>query len=332
MNRFSAIIPSCLPSPILPSLISSLPADGEILLIWNSEKKLPEKQYQQLHPNLRIISFSGKIGYARACNVGAQEAHSDILVFLNDDVRLKDNWWQCVSSRLSQSDCVAFLILDEKGEKVDYAGGAMNLFGYGISIGNSRKLKDVAPKEEETLFPCGAGFAINREIFLRCGGFDEDYFAFFEDVDFGWRLNLLGHRVLFCPDAIAFHSAGSSTRKSGIAFKQHLLQRNSLFSLFKNYEEAHLLPLLSSAIACAFEKIRESRKRGRRHLAQAYTKALTDFLSHLPEMEKKRAWVQQNRKKSDKELLKLFRLPLHPAHLTELPKKFLQDSLHWLSG
>ncbi|MHA2611830.1 MAG: glycosyltransferase family 2 protein [bacterium JZ-2024 1] len=332
MKPYSVIIPSCQPSPLLSTLISSLSPEAEILLVWNSRKGFPTETYRKLHPQLRILSFPDKIGYARACNAGAQEAHSDILVFLNDDVRLKDNWWEQASSRLSYSDCVAFLILDAKGQKVDYGGGAINLFGYGISLGNGKKIQHLNLKEEETLFPCGAGFAIFKDIFINSGGFDEDYFAFFEDVDLGWRLNLLGYKVLFCPDVVVFHASGSSTRNLGVAYKQHLLQRNSLFSLFKNYEDAHLLPLLSSALTSAVKKISESRRKGKWNLASAYRKALTDFLALLPAMEKKRQWVQQNRKKSDKEILPLFRLPVHPAHLTDLPQRYLQESLRFLTG
>ena len=46
------------------------------------------------------------------------------------------------------------------------------------------------------------------------GGFDADYFGYFEDVDMGWRLWVLGHKVIFAPAAVAYHKGSSTTRKS----------------------------------------------------------------------------------------------------------------------
>ena len=58
---------------------------------------------------------------------------------------------------------------------------------------------------EPALFACGGAMAVDRERFLAAGGFDPEYFAYFEDVDLGWRLWVLGERVLYVPAALAFH-------------------------------------------------------------------------------------------------------------------------------
>ena len=59
-------------------------------------------------------------------------------------------------------------------------------------------------KPRDLLFACGGSMLIEREVFLAVGGFDPDYFVFFEDVDLGWRLWLLGYRVVLQPTAITY--------------------------------------------------------------------------------------------------------------------------------
>ena len=97
-------------------------------------------------------------------------------------------------------------MLDWTGERVDFAGGLLNFYGhafqhlYGAPASAAADLH-VRP----TLFACGGAMAVRRDVFLAAGGFDETYFAFFEDVDLGWRLWLHGHAVALAPRAIAYH-------------------------------------------------------------------------------------------------------------------------------
>ncbi len=330
MSCYTAIIPACRTSRRLYELIAGLEKEIEVVLVWNAEERLDTKRLEALHPRIRWKTFDRKIGYAGACNAGAVDAQSEVLLFLNDDVALKPGWREALEKTLNSADCVAFQILDGAGKKVDFAGGAMNLFAYGISLHNNQPVKNLSLHDSDTLFPCGAAFAIKRDAFYSTGGFDEDYFAFFEDVDFGWRLNLLGYRVRFCPKAIAFHFAGSSTRRFGIAWKQHLLQRNSLMSIVKNYEDNRVVPMLSFALTSAMEKHKECARRAQKALSHAYLQAVQDFLALLTRTVEKREKVQARRLKSDKEIFPLFRLPFHPAHLTELPTKYLKEAGKWM--
>ena len=76
--------------------------------------------------------------------------------------------------------------------------------------------------------------------FREVGGFDERYFLFFEDVDLGWRLWLLGYRVRYVPASLVFHRHHRSVGALGPAQEDFLLERNALFTIFKNYDDENL--------------------------------------------------------------------------------------------
>jgi hypothetical protein len=95
---------------------------------------------------------------------------------------------------------------------------------------------------------------VRRELFLEVGGFDSSYFAFFEDVDLGWRLNLLGHDVWYTPAASVRHQHhGTASRFTDYQVKL-LLERNALFTIFKNYDEDNFNLVVPVAMMLLNEK------------------------------------------------------------------------------
>jgi hypothetical protein len=86
-----------------------------------------------------------------------------------------------------------------------------------------------------------------REAFLRAGGFDETYFAYYEDVDLGWRLWSGGERVLFAPGAVVHHRSSATSDLLGLYNRGFLFERNALLTVYKNCEPAiwrRLMPVV----------------------------------------------------------------------------------------
>jgi GT2 family glycosyltransferase len=104
------------------------------------------------------------------------------------------------------------------------------------------------------LFACGGAMLIRRDLFLEVGGFDPDYFAYFEDVDLGWRLWLLGHRVVYAPRAVVYHRHHGSWQTVNDAKKWLLAERNTLYTIVKNYEDDHLARILPAALLLILQR------------------------------------------------------------------------------
>ena len=96
-------------------------------------------------------------------------------------------------------------IVDWAGERVDFAGGLVNFEGRGFAQGYDLPVEDVTLEERPLLFGCGAAVLFRRDVFEASGGWDEPTFAYYEDVEFGWRLWMLGHEVWFAPKAVVHH-------------------------------------------------------------------------------------------------------------------------------
>ena len=78
-----------------------------------------------------------------------------------------------------------------------------------------------------------------RDVFDKIGYFDEDFFAYLEDVDFSFRAQLAGEKCLFVPSAIVYHQGGATRIKMG-NFKAQMDTKNWIFLIIKNYPIKYL--------------------------------------------------------------------------------------------
>ena len=95
---------------------------------------------------------------------------------------------------------------------------------------------------------------VRRDLFLEVGGFDPDFFAFFEDVDFGWRLNVLGHDVWYTPRATAYHRHHSTAKRIQPQKLRALYERNALATIYKCYDDQNLAVALPAALMLLNER------------------------------------------------------------------------------
>jgi hypothetical protein len=89
---------------------------------------------------------------------------------------------------------------------------------------------------------------VDRDVFLDAGGFDERFFAYYEDVDLGWRLWLFGYEVAFCGDAPVLHRGGATGSRFNADTKLALLERNALYCVIKNYGDDVFATVLPAAL------------------------------------------------------------------------------------
>lgn len=314
-------------------VVDNASTDGTEALV----RKFGGSQYVRLEKNL---------GFAGACMEGARRITSPLVAFLNNDVRVAPDWLDRLMDALFEGkDLIASgaRVLNWTGRRVLFNGGRMDCFGFGIPQDRGKALEEVSADASErgTLFPCGVAMVARREEFLELGGFDRDYFAYYEDVDFGWRSWICGYRVLHVPAAVVYHRESMTRKKLGRFDRSWFLgQRNSLYTAFKNYEETTLQKVLPAALMHFLKRAvryagadrwdpsdwtaaepwssdgwqKASRNASRGFLLLA---VLDAFFSDLPLLWKKRKEVQGRRKRSDAELFPLFGHPLSslPGHL-----------------
>ena len=99
--------------------------------------------------------------------------------------------------------------------------------------------------------------AVRRGEFLSSRGFDEDYFAYLEDVDFGWRQWIFGRRIVAEPRARARHRGGATGEALGVFSRGYLFEKNAFATAYKNFDRDYFAALMPSVLAAFLTRISE---------------------------------------------------------------------------
>jgi hypothetical protein len=191
-------------------------------------------------------------GFAGGCNRGVAASTGEFIALLNNDARPDPQWIRAAVAKFNESPqigAVASKVLDWDGNLVDFIGAAMTWYGMGYKPFTGELPPSVPDVAEDVLFGTGSAMFVRRSAFDAVGGFDERYFMFFEDVDLGWRLNLRGWRVVYEPASLAFHKHHASMGSFGEFKETYLLERNALYTLYKNADDKSLAEALPAALA-----------------------------------------------------------------------------------
>jgi GT2 family glycosyltransferase len=232
----------------------------EVIVVDNASSDRTPETVTNRYPNVRVIQLDTNTGFAPACDRGAQEAAGDYVAFLNNDAVVSPDWLTALLDALHAGEdgtvCAASRILSRDGEDTEYSGASSNLFGAGRPESVSGWPDLPAPPTTGTpiLFASGGAMLIRRDTFLEVGGFDPSYFAYFEDVDLGWRLWVLGYRVVYAPTAVVRHIGGATGKRAGIHRRYTLWESNSLATIIKNYEEGNMERILSAALLLEYKR------------------------------------------------------------------------------
>ncbi|HLI28668.1 MAG TPA: glycosyltransferase [Chloroflexota bacterium] len=310
----------------------------ELILVDNASRDASLALVQRRFPRVRVLRNRANRGFAAACNQGVRAARAPLVALLNNDARVHPDWARALVEALQEYPAAAAAgarILDWTGARIDFAGGLMNFYGHAFQrLYGAPAEADPDRRVRATLFACGGAMAVRREAFLAVGGFDEAYFAFFEDVDLGWRLWVLGHAVLYVPDAVAYHKGHATASRVPAHQLRVLYERNALYTIIKNYERGTLERVLPAALLLATQRGLMSGRiatapwvLGRpdggpettvSRLALSHFVALGELGLKLPSVWQRRAAVQQARQRPDAAVLPLFGEPFMPNHVEPL--------------
>lgn len=315
---------------LLPSLVPL--GAKEIILVDNGSSDGSVEFVRDSFPKIRILQNDRNRGFSQPNNWAAREAEGEFLAFINNDMRAHPDWLNSALPELTAAKCVASRILDWEGHRIDFNGSSLQFLGYALQKDIGKLAEDVT-SNRKILFPCGGAMIIDKEVFVGSGGFDEDFFAVYEDVDLGWRLWIMGHEVCLCPESIVYHRGHGTFQAHHNAKLRFLMHRNALLTVVKNYEAdllAKVFPIaimqaVKRAVRCSgvqkeslyiWDESKTKILTGGEHAwsdavdALNHLVALDDVIELLPRMLKKRSTIQNKRRRKDSEILELFVDPL----------------------
>ena len=244
----SVIIVAYQSKPVLARCLIQLKAqtftDFEIILADNGSVDGAAKAAAKTDRSLVFLDNGQNLGFAEANNRAARAAKGQWLALLNPDAFAEPDWLErLMAATQAFPDTAAFTSLQVAADDptlLDGAGDAMTLIGLPYRMGY-RRPRPVAIPAGEVFSPCGAAMLVRRDVFVGMGGFEPRFFAYCEDMDFGYRLRLAGGRTRLVPDAIVAH-VGSSTLGARSGFALFHGFRNRLWCFARN-TPALLLPV-----------------------------------------------------------------------------------------
>jgi GT2 family glycosyltransferase len=205
--------------------------------------------------NAQLLRPGENRGYAGGCNDAMKRSSADYLVFMNDDTVHEPSWLdRLVEEAMNHEEAAAFqpkvlsLKARSRGKRVfDYAGaagGMLDRLGFPWCIGRvfSSVEEDSGQYDEprEIFWASGAAMLVRRDIAMKLGGFDEDFFMHMEEIDLCWRMKLAGYTVRSEPSSIVWHEGGASLA-AGSPEKIYYNHRNNIAMILKNRGTAGLL-------------------------------------------------------------------------------------------
>jgi GT2 family glycosyltransferase len=195
------------------------------------------------HPKARFLPLGKNRGFTGGIAAALSRSQARNVIFLNNDAVPERGWLAALMRAMDDAPqdvvSVGGRIIDLAGERIDFIGGVLTFDGHAFQDGFRMPI-GARPEPQagaDLLFACGGNMISRREPLERLGGFDDDYFAYLEDVDFGWRTWLAGCRATYEPAATVRHVSSATSNRLGDFERGVLFERNALQTAFKNFEE-----------------------------------------------------------------------------------------------
>ena len=228
----------------------------------NSLKVIEEIKSQYPNCEIKVIRLKKNFGYGRAINVGVLNAKYNLILASNNDIIFHPKYLENIYNTYRYAKKIDERVVAAQGLHMYFpevsciynAGGILSLLtghyrfcGICLTQDEFSKIMEWADKGRlgfsYIAFPNGAGALIEKEVFLKIGGYYRLYFSGVEEVDLGLLLHLLGYRVIFAPSAIFYHMVSRTLggRSMYIPHKLYLILSGLSICALSFYEPKRLV-------------------------------------------------------------------------------------------
>ena len=305
--------------PCITSLINQSYSNVEIIIVDNASSDGSVEYLHEHFPEVKVIRHSQNLGFGAANNAGIKLARGNYIMMLNNDTRLEPTCIYELKKSIEKDEkygaCASRILLANENNLLDVAGIVVCLDG--LAIGRGRlESSDKFNEEEEVFFASDCACLYKKEMLDDIGLtheiYDEDFFAYADETDMGWRAQLAGWSCIYNPKAVVYHlhSASSSSYSS---FKAFLVERNRIWVVIKSFP-VHLiiLGIFYTILRYYYQAVGALTGKG---AAGKFTKEASKFqlicvllkanfsaFLGLPKMLKKRREIMRKKKISNKEI------------------------------
>jgi GT2 family glycosyltransferase len=292
----------------------------ELIVVDNASTDGSAELVKKGFPDVKVIVNKTNLGFGGGNNVGIRASQGKYIMMLNNDTSLDAKCIEELKGSLekdrSYGVCASKILLEYEDNLIDAAG--IVVCPDGLAIGRGRLEKgDRYDEEVEVFFASDCACLYRREMLEDIGLYDEDFFAYADETDMGWRAQLAGWKCIYNPKAVVyhFHSASSGTYSP---FKAYLVERNRIWVAIKSFPISLLIfgqfytfwRYVLQAYGAFTGKGAVGRFTGdfsKTELIKILIKVYLSIWKSLPLMIRKRRAIQKRKRISNKEVYGLFR-------------------------
>ena len=228
----------------LESLYIGTDTDFEVIVVDNASTDGSLELVKEKFPQVTLIENSENTGFDKAVNQGILASKTPYVILLNNDTRVDRCFVHELEKAIEQNGNIfsasAKMIALHDKDKLDDAGDFYSALGWAFARGKGKN-PELYNKPCEIFAACAGAAIYRRELFDEIGFFDEEHFAYLEDIDIGYRAQLYGYQNIYAPKAVVYHAGSATSGSRYNAFKTKLASQNSIYIIYKNMPMIQIL-------------------------------------------------------------------------------------------
>lgn len=298
---------------LLASVFSQTYKNYEVIFVDNASTDDSVEYIKKHFPETRIIKRDSNGGFAAGNNTGIEAAQGAWILMLNTDTWIEPNFLEKLYefAQTTGYDIVGPKEAPyENGETRPAYVTTIDPMGHPVT----RYGDHYGPKN--SVYLSGVCALFKKELYFETGGMDENFFMYFEEIDWFWRMILLG-KSFGQDSSLEVHHAGAGSGQTGLSYRNFLWRNeNTLQMLLKNYSAYSLIIIIPLYIVQNILEMLVLALIGKGQIAKSYYEGWKFNLNHLSRTLKERQKVQAMRVYSDISVLR--RMYLGPGKLQHL--------------
>lgn len=283
---------------ILPCVERQTIDDMRVLVVDNGSSDGSAAYVRERWPGFEVLELPQNVGVAAALNRGVTAADSEYVALLNNDLELEPDYLALLVQALDRhpeaASAAGKMLSFFDRRRLDAAGDLFMWSGIATHRGVGELDAGQYDRDEEVFAPCAGAAVFRRSCFDVVGMFDEDFFAYLEDADWGLRAQLAGFTARYVPAAVSYHMGGATTSAQKSRYNA-LLRRNQLWLVIKDYPASALAHHAGKLVVHQGAWLVTAAREGR---LREQLGVLASALRGLPRMLRKRRRVQATRRVS----------------------------------
>lgn len=253
MQEVSVIIPNFNGMAYLDGVLSGLECQTvrnfEVILVDNGSSDGSCAFVTSSYPWVHVIELPENFGFCKAVNEGIKASRAPYVLLLNNDIEVTPDFIEEMLAAIRRHkkafSCAARMIQFHDRDRLDDAGNYYCALGWAYARGKGKDIH-TCEKEEKIFASCAGAAIYRRKIFEKIGYFDEEHFAYLEDMDVGYRARINGYENWYAPKAMVYHVGSGTSGSRYNHFKTRYSSRNNVYLIYKN------MPLLQIILNLPF--------------------------------------------------------------------------------